>query len=176
MNFAEDLRKIPSCEGQTFTVHQAFIEKRRFIPSYEGQTSKTVSIFIKTLCDSSPHVRGRPRSAVVYGCSHRFIPSCEGQTRHTKLSPSPSPIHPLMRGADREEEEKRLAEADSSPHARGRLCRKSCHRVHLRFIPSCEGQTLSVYAAFSRLKHFVVQFTQMPFSSHRMLSPLHLIC
>ena len=35
-----------------------------------------------------------------------------------------------------------------------------------RFIPSYEGQTLSVYAAFSRLKHLVVQFTQMPFLAH----------
>ena len=46
----------------------------------------------------------------------------------------------------------------------------------VRFIPSCEGQTLSVYAAFSRLKHIVVQFAQMPFSTRHTSFPLHIIC
>lgn len=49
-------------------------------------------------------------------------------------------------------------------------------RKHIfRFIPSCEGQTLSVYAAFSRLKHLVVQFAQMPFSTRHTSFSLHII-
>lgn len=120
MNFAEDLRKIPSCEGQTFTVHQAFIEKRRFIPSYEGQTSKTVSIFIKTLCDSSPHARGRLHYVTRLNYTFRFIPSCEGQTSFCRCVWLLSSIHPLMRGADSVVNLAIVFTSDSSPHARGR--------------------------------------------------------
>ena len=56
--------------------------------------------------------------------------------------------------------------ADSSPPTRGRRAKRMRQLTRARFIPSHEGQTLSVYAAFSRLKHLVVQFAQMPFLSH----------
>ena len=45
-----------------------------------------------------------------------------------------------------------------------------------RFIPSYEGQPLSVYAAFSRLKHIVVQFAQIMLSTHHTSFSLHIIC
>lgn len=65
---------------------------------------------------------------------------------------------------------------DSSPPARGRLGQTKNCNFYNRFIPSCEGQTLSVYAAFSRLKHLVVQFAQMPFSTRHTSFSLHIIC
>ena len=65
---------------------------------------------------------------------------------------------------------------DSSPPARGRPLPVIQMPAKQRFIPSCEGQTLSVYAAFSRLKHLVVQFAQMPFSTRHTSFSLHIIC
>lgn len=131
---------------------------------------------LSLIYDSSPHARGRLDRYETNTTRQRFIPSCEGQTRPTGRLGFFRLIHPLMRGADGLRTSSRSLTSDSSPHAKGRLHYFRLYFVNIRFIPSCEGQTLSVYAAFSRLKHFVVQFTQMPFSSHRMLSPLHLIC
>ena len=84
-------------------------------------------------------------------------------------------IHPLMRGADIISGFNVYAVGDSSPHARGRPCQAASFSSGVRFIPSCEGQTLSVYAAFSRLKHLVVQFAQMPFSTRHTSFSLHII-
>ena len=84
-------------------------------------------------------------------------------------------IHPLMRGADGNFLDYCTAGADSSPHARGRRGTLRDQVYNRRFIPSCEGQTLSVYAAFSRLKHLVVQSAQMPFSTRHTSFSLHII-
>ena len=86
-------------------------------------------------------------------------------------------IHPLLRGADQAPISLITAEGDSSPPARGRLVPFRYVHVVERFIPSCEGQTLSVYAAFSRLKHLVVQFAQILLSTRHTSFPLHdVIC
>lgn len=85
------------------------------------------------------------------------------------------PIHPLLRGADAAFPALPAAVCDSSPPARGRLQVTNYKWSKIRFIPSCEGQTLSVYAAFSRLKHLVVQFAQMPFSTRHTSFSLHII-
>lgn len=65
---------------------------------------------------------------------------------------------------------------DSSPLARGKQLAVYSFRVLCRFIPSCDGQTLSVYAAFNRLKHLVVQFTQVLFPPRHISLSLHIIC
>ncbi len=96
--------------------------------------------------DSSPLARGRRSIIRDVTALGRFIPSCEGQT--LKISNAC------------------LCSADSSPLARGRHISGDHIIRYRRFIPSCEGQTLNVYAAFSRLKHFVVQFAQMLFFPH----------
>ena len=81
-----------------------------------------------------------------------------------------------MRGADNVKFKALTKSPDSSPHARGRHSSILFTLSACRFIPSCEGQTLSVYAAFSRLKHLVVQFAQMPFSTRHTSFSLHIIC
>ena len=86
-------------------------------------------------------------------------------------------IHPLLRGADSMVGKFRKRMNDSSPPARGRHPVQQSQRKPFRFIHSCEGQTLSVYAAFSRLKHLVVQFAQILLSTRHTSFPLHdVIC
>ena len=86
-------------------------------------------------------------------------------------------INPLLRGAVSDERFKIECRIDSSPPARGRLRFLLPVGLRYRFIPSCEGQTLSVYAAFSRLKHLVVQFAQILLSTRHTSFPLHdVIC
>ena len=86
-----------------------------------------------------------------------------------------SAIHPLLRGANRIIFLLGLFLHDSSPPTRGKRKRAVRVCVGLRFIPSYEGQTLSVYAAFSRLKHIVVQFAQIMLSTHHTSFSLHII-
>ena len=85
-------------------------------------------------------------------------------------------IHPLLRGADIYPPQLFLPVRDSSPPSRGRQGITGITIIKTRFIPSFEGQTLSVYAAFSCLKPFVVQFAQIPFSTRHTSFSLHIIC
>ena len=108
--------------------------------------------------------------------SIRFIPSYEGQTWPGPYATCHQVIHPLLREADTYFWILNLHNSDSSPHTRGRLQRGCLDARIRRFIPSYEGQTLSVYAAFNHSKHPVVHFAQTPFSPHHMPSSLYLIC
>ena len=136
-----------------------------FIPSYEGQTvfilpesnngaihplirgaNKLLSQFPGAICDSSPPTRGKLYIPETSRWWHRFIPSCEwadiqrtpNEPRQHDLSPPTRgkrggikmlktfcPIHPLLREAN--------------------VFRRDSLGVIVRFIPSYEGQTWTVY-------------------------------
>ena len=81
-----------------------------------------------------------------------------------------------MRGTDRRRNILIFKYLDSSPLTRGRHRNNTPSRCTRRFIPSCEGQTLSVYAAFNRFKHLVVQFAQVLFPPRHISLSLHIIC
>ena len=116
--------------------------------------------------EQSPPARGRHLLRVRIDYVAGFIPSEEGQTSsHTLTSHRPT-IHPFLRRADFCHKPIDASHIDSSLLAKGRRSDMLNGLQCCRFIPSCEGQTLSVYAAFSRLKYLVVQFSQAPFSSH----------
>ena len=71
-----------------------------------------------------------------------FIPSCDGNTTFTKLSAMPNQIHPLLRGEHQADLQGLTEEQDSSPLTRGTQPRFPSTAPLLRFIPSCEGNTL----------------------------------
>ena len=116
--------------------------------------------------EQSPPARGRHLLRVRIDYVAGFIPSEEGQTSsHTLTSHRPT-CHPFLRRADSAAGSQQWCICDSSLLAKGRRLAGAMNFTTNRFIPSYDGQTLSVYAAFSRLKHLVVQFTQMPLSFH----------
>ena len=149
--------------------------KKKKIPSYEGQTRYPECV-LQGLSDSSPHTRGRLQRGCLDARIRRFIPSYEGQTQIPGLRVLNMAIHPLLRRADRACRSIALKLCDSSPLTKGRHYLKEFDEYKYRFIPSYEGQTLSVYAAFNHSKHPVVHFAQTPFSPHHMPSSLYLIC
>lgn len=120
----------------------------------------------ETGADSSLPAKGRLITRLSALAPSRFIPSCEGQAQPLSAVSLFLPIHPFLRRAGVQRVSGSGAPVDSSLPAKGRLKRLLWDEGLNRFIPSCEGQALSVYAAFSRLKHLVVQFTQMPFLAH----------
>ena len=96
---------------------------------------------------SSPHARGTPQSAKRPMSVMRFIPACAG---NTVLCPSQTPrctVHPRMRGEHEEAEADFLAQAGSSPHARGTPVHRYCADDEIRFIPACAGNTCCPRAA-----------------------------
>ena len=175
----------PLVRGRLFT--SLFLAVQfRFIPSYEGQTR-----FRLQRCGSStihPLLRGADGASLAHWTGRRdSSPLTRGrQTMQSLLPAFQMSIHPLIRRADIVLVVLYTTCFDSSPLTRGRLIILFLLYVIRRFIPSYEGQTLasyiycfhsfdsshhargqtlSVYAAFSRLKHLVVQFAQMPLSS-----------
>ena len=116
--------------------------------------------------DSSLLTKGRPGANFFKLLDGRFIPSYEGQTPESDTYKPQLLIHPFLRRADGSTINDRKRSPDSSLLTKGKRCSFFYDVQNPRFIPSYEGQTLSVYAAFSRLKHLVVQFTQMPFLAH----------
>ena len=126
--------------------------------------------------EQSPPAKGRHLLRVRIDYVAGFIPSEEGQTSsHTLTSHRPT-IHPFLRRADFCHKPIDASHIDSSLPTKGSPQNLSRHITAFRFIPSCEGQTLSVYAAFNHSKHPVVHFAQTPFSPHHMPSSLYLIC
>ena len=115
-----------------------------------------LATILSDIGDSSPHTRG--------------------QTLFSLISNTLRMIHPLLRWAEQAADALHFFTGDSSPLARGRLLACPVPISVIRFIPSCEGQTLNVYAAFRRLKHLVVQFAQMSFSTRHTSFPLLIIC
>ena len=74
--------------------------------------------------------------------TNRFIPSCEGQTvRYAEWSAMLS-IHPFLRRADILKKFVVFCVCDSSLLAKGRRVLVGVGSLFLRFIPSCEGQTM----------------------------------
>lgn len=120
----------------------------------------------ETGADSSIPAKGRLITRLSALAPSRFIPSYEGQSNRSESASLRLAIHPFLRRADLDGYAFELGKRDSSLPAKGRLFPVLLCLYTSRFIPSCEGQALSVYAAFSRLKHLVVQFTQMPFLAH----------
>ena len=118
----DDLRNIPSCEGQT---------------GFEG--------CFDWYSEINPLPRGANLSEDLEKSIHEWIiPSREGQTLLRIKTPTSWSNHPLPRGANLFSCPSIWMPRESSPHARGRLLFGHVALVEHRFIPSCEGQTLWV--------------------------------
>ena len=92
---------------------------------------------------SSPLARGTQRSPVTGASRTRFIPARAGNTSASPSAPSPTTVHPRSRGEHTTAVRVPLAEAGSSPLARGTLG-GACHsHLLLRFIPARAGNTES---------------------------------
>ncbi len=99
---------------------------------------------VLTLCaGSSPRARG-----TVVGFEHvdaidRFIPACAGNRRASVEIGAAAPVHPRVRGEQRNPGASHVRSCGSSPRARGTV-RAGCPPVcATRFIPACAGNSYS---------------------------------
>ena len=88
---------------------------------------------------SSPRARGigpaRPGRRA--GC--RFIPACAGNSAATTSTACTTPVHPRVRGEQRETYDGAELRPGSSPRARGTVAACAPKRAPARFIPACAG-------------------------------------
>ena len=95
----------------------------------------------RTICGSSPRVRGTRRAGGVFTSPPRFIPACAGNTAETSLAPRTSPVHPRVCGEHISCIRTSSGKNGSSPRVRGTQSTLAGGRPHERFIPACAGNT-----------------------------------
>lgn len=150
---------ITSCEGQTF--HTSHTTRHSQIHPLQRGANPQSAFRHLLLYEKSPPARGKLAAISHVWHNFRIIPSYEGQTCLVYVDKMTNAIHPLIRGANNSSFSEISRPYDSSPPARGKRLPIRAEKCAQRFIPSREGKTLSVYEAFSRLKHPVVQFAQI---------------
>ncbi len=79
------------------------------------------------------------------GDSRRFIPTCVGSAPGRSTPPTPSPVHPHVRGERTYTSRKAWSVGGSSPRAWGALPGVAGLGHRLRFIPTCVGSATSTW-------------------------------
>ena len=101
---------------------------------------------------SSPHARGTRASESGAGDEDGIIPACAGNTFPVARICLHLRDHPRMRGEHPQPDLVEIAEAGSSPHARGTPCRCLVWHPSPGIIPACAGNTKTLMYAFARLR------------------------
>ena len=89
----------------------------------------------------SPHARGTPETAALYGIRARTIPACTGNTRQRPLRAGGRQDHPRMHGEHKSDISALRRKYGPSPHARGTPRDVPGRGARVRTIPACTGNT-----------------------------------
>ena len=101
---------------------------------------------------SSPHARGTLSVTPILRNKPGIIPACAGNTFPVARICLHLRDHPRMRGEHPQPDLVEIAEAGSSPHARGTPCRCLVWHPSPGIIPACAGNTKTLMYAFARLR------------------------
>ena len=96
---------------------------------------------------SSPHAWGILAIFFRPGIENRFIPTCVGNTRPKRRTRSGGPVHPHVRGEYTRWAAAIMVTGGSSPRAWGILVVARDLGVQRRFIPTCVGNTVTIWHA-----------------------------
>ena len=92
---------------------------------------------------SSPRVWGTPLGGLLPHGQLRFIPACVGNSSHALKTVSTCTVHPRVCGELSGWTVTPTVYAGSSPRVWGTLVYHSAHRVMMRFIPACVGNSIT---------------------------------
>ena len=132
-------RFIPTCVGNTFPCGGS-AGGAPVHPHMRGEHVNVV-LWLKLCLGSSPHAWGTHKDGRRIARVHRFIPTCVGNTQSWPLAPSPSSVHPHMRGEHPRRRRTSACKTGSSPHAWGTHAVLQATKCQRRFIPTCVGNT-----------------------------------
>ena len=132
-------RFIPTCVGNTCAA-AGFSWSVTVHPHVRGEHSSDGRIGCACI-GSSPRAWGTPICAVITCSILRFIPTCVGNTPYFRPSPLDTPVHPHVRGEHVFKHSRKESSIGSSPRAWGTLSLARSNIPHLRFIPTCVGNT-----------------------------------
>ena len=141
---------IPACAGNTiiFVFRLVIIGDH---PRMRGEHYRSRR-FCEINQGSSPHARGTRASESGAGDEDGIIPACAGNTFPVARICLHLRDHPRMRGEHPQPDLVEIAEAGSSPHARGTPCRCLVWHPSPGIIPACAGNTKTLMYAFARLR------------------------
>ena len=103
---------------------------------------------------SSPHGRGKRRPSSPTRSPARLIPAWAGKTPCSRVPSASWPAHPRMGGENAYACPVGFCLAGSSPHGRGKRCRRARRRRRGGLIPAWAGKTIYVdWATLSQAAH-----------------------
>src|SRR5439155_685552 len=131
------LRFTPTCVGTASKRRRGPVH-RPVHPHVRGDGDVNDSN-ITILNGSPPRAWGRPRERLATKPSTRFTPTCVGTARRWLCHPTPSPVHPHVRGDGFRGGFRAPAELGSPPRAWGRPGEVGLDGNIHRFTPTCVG-------------------------------------
>ena len=120
-------------------------EVPRFIPTCVGNTVPAFRA-VGATHGSSPRAWGIPAAAFPAQAAVRFIPTCVGNTKQLPISEQRNSVHPHVRGEYSPVPAPQRNGCGSSPRAWGILTRATLCGHARRFIPTCVGNTIGIFA------------------------------
>ena len=130
---------IPACAGNTKKVNAVALSTGDH-PRMRGEHTFLL-LPVVTSPGSSPHARGTLQQ---FHAHHRYggiIPACAGNTGSDSATACEWWDHPRMRGEHAHNAGVKINPWGSSPHARGTLPGRLCHKRMRGIIPACAGNT-----------------------------------
>ena len=159
----------PHVCGEHFACRFHSLARAWFIPTCVGNTSMFVSAVMrpavhphvcgehsqnahspKLKSGSSPRVWGTRRAARRLNWSSRFIPTCVGNTLSRQTHLPRAAVHPHVCGEHFHQSRSHFEGGGSSPRVWGTLSKLPLHSLALRFIPTCVGNTYSLFLLHNR--------------------------
>ena len=130
-------RFIPACAGNRA---RALIPRppSPVHPRVRGEQTLTL-VLSGTGHGSSPRARGTADWLSAAHRCRRFIPACAGNRACAALAAGLKPVHPRVRGEQRNPLMSHIRLTGSSPRARGTGHRRHVLKRERRFIPACAG-------------------------------------
>ena len=130
-------RFIPACAGNSFP-RGSSARAWSVHPRVRGEQTLTL-VLSGTGHGSSPRARGTADWLSAAHRCRRFIPACAGNRACAALAAGLKPVHPRVRGEQRNPLMSHIRLTGSSPRARGTGHRRHVLKRERRFIPACAG-------------------------------------
>ncbi len=130
---------IPMCTGETATKILQYVQLMVYPHVYGGNFTTGVKETIAS--GLSPCVRGKPSEGVSDCVAARSIPMCTGETEDGTHETDVPRVYPHVYGGNQNRTLWSILGAGLSPCVRGKLMAVGLHRLVVRSIPMCTGET-----------------------------------
>jgi len=132
-------RFTPTCVGTT--CQKPFQVRFSSVHPHVRGDNKSIRSRCRLYCGSPPRAWGQHRPGYRFLILSRFTPTCVGTTRSPPTPPPPEPVHPHVRGDNKNLPVKTHIASGSPPRAWGQQFPGLGRQLQERFTPTCVGTT-----------------------------------